>query len=72
MKKMTGVLAAAIFALSVPTWAVAAMDHKMDHGAMKGNVAHAEVVEGVKATFKITTMKEAMKEMKMEGKLIFQ
>ncbi|HBG05632.1 MAG: hypothetical protein A2075_18425 [Geobacteraceae bacterium GWC2_58_44] len=66
MKKMTGVLAAAIFALSVPTWAVAAMDHKMDHGAMKGNVAHAEVVEGVKATFKITTMKEAMKEMKME------
>ena len=65
MKKMTGMLAAAVFALSVPTWAEAAMDH-MDHGAMKGGVAHEEVVEGVKASFKVTTMKEAMKEMNME------
>ena len=69
MKKITLILAAATFALSAPTWTLAAMDHggmNMDHGAMKGGVAHEEVVEGVKATFKVTTMKEAMKEMNME------
>jgi hypothetical protein len=68
MKKMTMVLAAATIALSAPMWAVAAMDHGSmeDHGAMKGGAAHEEVVDGVKATFKVTTMKEAMKEMKME------
>lgn len=69
MKKITVILAAATLAVSAPIWAVAATDHggmKMEHGAMKGAVAHEEVVDGVKATFKITTMKEAMKEMKME------
>jgi len=72
MKKMT-VLIAAIFALSAPL-ASHAMDHEMhDHGSMdmghgdhKGNVAHEEVVDGVKATFMIQTMAESMKAMGME------
>lgn len=72
MKKMT-VLIAAIFALSAPL-ASLAMDHEMhDHGSMdmghgdhKGNVAHEEVVDGVKATFMIQTMAESMKAMGME------
>jgi len=69
MRKQSLILAAAVFALSAPVWALAAMDHSgmiMDHAAMKGNAAHEEMVDGVKATFKITTIKEAMKEMKME------
>lgn len=72
MKKTT-VLIAAIFALSAPL-ASLAMDHEMhDHGSMdkghgghKGNVAHEEVVDGVKATFMIQTMAESMKAMGME------
>ena len=71
MKKMT-VLTAAIFALSAPL-AGLAMDHasmKMDHGEHSmmemGDVAHEEVVDGVKATFKVMGMKEHMKGMKME------
>ena len=32
----------------------------------RGNVAHEEVVDGVKATFKVISMKEHMKAMKME------
>jgi len=72
MKKMT-VLIAAIFALSAPVTSFAAMDHGMGHGAMdmghgahQGDVAHEEVVDGVKATFKVMSMKEHMKAMKME------
>jgi hypothetical protein len=69
MRKQSLILAAAVFALSAPVWALAAMDHSgmsMDHTSMKGSAAHEEMVDGVKATFKITTIKEAMKEMKME------
>ncbi|MCM0079976.1 hypothetical protein L4X63_00070 [Geomonas sp. Red32] len=65
MRRIVLVLAAAL-ALSAPAWA---MDHSgmnMEHGSMKGHAAHEEVVDGVKATFKVTTMKEAMKEMGME------
>jgi len=70
MKKMT-VLIAALFALAAPVASIASMDHgsmKMDHGDMMsmGNVAHEEVVDGVKATFKVLSMKEHMKAMKME------
>ena len=68
MKKMT-TLIAAVFALAVPMVSFAAMDHssmKMEHGAHQGDVAHEEVVNGVKATFKIMSMKEHMKAMKME------
>ncbi|MBT1075818.1 hypothetical protein [Geobacter grbiciae] len=71
--KTTAVIAAALFALSAPLASYAAMDHgsmKMDHGSMKmdhgGDVAHQEVVDGVKATFKVMSMAEHMKAMKME------
>jgi hypothetical protein len=73
MKKMSLVIAAATFALSAP--AFAAMDHgsmDTDHGSMKmehgdhGDIAHQEVVDGVKVTFKVMSMKEHMKAMKME------
>ena len=66
--KMMIVLIAAVFALSAPL-AVLAMDHgsmKMEHGGHQGDVAHEEVVDGVKATFKVMSMKEHMKAMKME------
>jgi hypothetical protein len=77
MKKIAASVVAASFALALP--AFAAMDHgsmNMDHGSMSmdhsghnhggGNIAHEEVVDGVKATFQITTMAEAMKAMGME------
>ena len=75
MRKMVLILAAATFALSTP---LMAMDHEgHDHGSMPmghgdhsmmemGNVAHQEVVDGVKAVFKVLSMKEHMKAMKME------
>lgn len=71
MKKMT-VLIAALFALAAPLASFAAMEHgdhgsmDMGHAAHKGNVAHEEVVDGVKATFTVQTMKDAMKAMGME------
>ena len=68
MKKMT-VLIAALFALAAPVASFAAMDHgsmDMSHGGHQGDVAHEEVVDGVKATFKVMSMKEHMRAMKME------
>ena len=68
MKKMT-VLIAAVLALTAPIISFAAMDHgsmDMGHGAHQGDVAHEEVVDGVKATFKVMSMKEHMKAMDME------
>jgi len=68
MKKMTALIAALI-ALSAPMTSIAAMDHgsmDMGHGSHQGDVAHEEVVDGVKATFKVMSMKEHMKAMKME------
>ena len=66
MKKLI-VVTAANLALSFP-FAVLAMDH--DHGghAMghKTAAAHEEVVDGVKATFNVQTMADAMKGMGME------
>jgi hypothetical protein len=74
MKKMVLILAAATFAVSSP---LMAMDHdhgSMDHGSMnhgdhsmmsKGDVAHQEVIDGVKATFKVMDMQEQMKGMDM-------
>jgi hypothetical protein len=69
MKKMT-VLFAALFALVAPL-TIYAMDHSghgehssgMNHS---GNTAHEEVVDGVKATFSVQTMVDAMKAMGME------
>ena len=70
MKKLAMILAAATFALSAPVLALAAMDHDgmdmgMEHGGHAAGVAHEEVVDGVKVTFKIQGAKEAMKAMKM-------
>jgi len=71
MKKMT-VMIAALFALAAPITSFAAMDHgsmegmDMSHGGHQGDVAHEEVVSGVKATFKVMGMKDHMKAMKME------
>lgn len=71
MKKLT-VLVAALFALTLPMAAFAADHgghgggHDMGHGGHQGDVAHEEVVDGVKATFKVMSMKEHMKAMDME------
>lgn len=40
--------------------------HEMGHAGHQGDQAHEEVVDGVKATFKVMSMKEHMKAMKME------
>ena len=71
MKKIAIILAAASFALSAPVLTLAAMDHggmdmDMGHNGHMGGVAHEEVVDGVKVSFKIQGAKEAMKAMKME------
>jgi len=62
MKKMALILAA-LLAFSAPV-AFAASEHG-GHGA-HGAAAHEEVVNGVKATFTVQTMKDAMKAMGME------
>ncbi|CAG0983322.1 hypothetical protein ANRL2_02609 [Anaerolineae bacterium] len=70
MKKLAVIIAAATFALAAPL-AVLAADH--GHGSMKhgdhaghGAAAHEEVVDGVKATFKVMSMAEHLQAMKME------
>ena len=73
MKKTTVVIAA-LFALSTPIASFAAMDHSehgggshdVGHAGHQGDVAHEEVVDGVKATFKVMSMKDHMKAMNME------
>jgi len=65
MKKIKIYFWVSVFVLSVPVVSSFAMDHdKMAMGM--SNVAHEEVVEGVKASFKVMSMKERMKEMDME------
>jgi len=75
MKKQLLMIAAAALALSAP--AAFAADHEgHDHGSMDmghgdhsmmemGSTAHQEVIDGVKATFKVMGMKEHMKGMDM-------
>ncbi len=69
MKKIVAMLAA-VLALTAP--ALFAADHSghaghdMGHGGEQGDVAHEEVVDGVKATFRVMSMKEHMKVMQME------
>ena len=70
MKKIIVLIAAAL-AFAAPIAAFAEHDMQgMDHGGhdmMKmGTAAHEEVVDGVKATFKVLSMKEHMKASKME------
>jgi hypothetical protein len=70
MNRLIALIAAAL-AFSAPMTAFAA-DHSsmhMEHGEHmmdKGAVAHEEVIDGVKTVFKVLSMKEHMKEMKME------
>lgn len=61
MKKIA-LMVAAILALAAPATFAASEHGGHDHGA----AAHEEVIDGVKATFTVQTMKEAMKEMGME------
>ena len=72
MKKLAVILAAS-FALTAPLAALAEMDMehgsmKMEHGGMMsmGKLAHEEVVDGVKATFRVIDIKAKMKEMGMK------
>lgn len=72
MKKAALIIAATTLALWAPTLSIASMDHgsmDMGHGGHSmmemGDVAHQEVVDGVKATFKVLSMKEHMKGMEM-------
>lgn len=67
MKKMT-LLIAALFALAAPAASFAAEHggHDKGHGGHQGDVAHEVMVQGVKATFKVMSMKEHMKAMNME------
>jgi len=64
MKKLIAVTAAAL-SLSFPL-VVLAMDHSGHAMEHKPTAAHEEVVDGVKATFNVQTMADAMKEMGME------
>jgi len=70
MKKSTLIFAAAL-ALTAPLASYAADHDHMDmgHGGHSmidmGATAHQEVVDGVKATFKVMSMKEHMKGMEM-------
>jgi hypothetical protein len=68
MKKLIASLAA-LCALGVPAvlFAVDHAGHDMSqHAAMTGGVAHEQTISGVKATFKVQTMADAMKAMGME------
>ncbi|ABL01244.1 hypothetical protein [Pelobacter propionicus] len=68
MRRMA-VLIAALFAFAAPVASFAGMDHDsmdMGHGSHQGDIAHQEVVDGVKVTFKVMSMKEHMKTMNME------
>jgi hypothetical protein len=64
MKKLIAVTAA-ILALSYPL-SVLAMDHSGHAMEHKSTAAHEEVVDGVKATFNVQTMVDAMRGMGME------
>jgi hypothetical protein len=72
MKRTTIVIAAAAFVLAASSVGFAeehgSMKMNMEHGghmAHKSNVAHEEVADGLKVTFKILNMKEHMKGMEM-------
>ena len=65
MKKMLLAVAASLV-LSAPTAFAADHGGHGEHGSHSGGPAHEEVVNGVKATFVIQTMADAMKGMGME------
>ncbi|MHC1697935.1 MAG: hypothetical protein AB9919_07760 [Geobacteraceae bacterium] len=57
--KILSIIIAALFALTVPVISFAVTNHA-DHGG-HSDIAHQEVTEGVKATFKVMSMKEHLK-----------
>ncbi len=70
MKKLV-LIFAAIFGMAALAPLAIAESHHVGHGMNylgnnPGKSAHQEVVDGVKATFNIQTMKDAMKDMGME------
>jgi hypothetical protein len=65
MKKLL-LATAAIIALSAPAFAADHAGHNHSSHAAMGGPAHEEVIEGVKATFTVQTMADAMKAMGME------
>lgn len=65
MRKQMLILAAVAMAFSAPMVTFGAMEHG-DHSTHAGGPAHEEVVDGVKISFTVQTMKDAMKEMGME------
>ena len=71
MKKTT-IHIVALFALTIPAASFAADhsghggSHESGHEGHQGDVAHEEVIDGVKASFKVMSMKEHMKAMNME------
>lgn len=64
MKKLVLAIAA-ILALSAPAVFAAGHDMHTGHAAM-GGAAHEEVIDGIKATFNVQTMADAMNAMGME------
>lgn len=66
MKKVILILAATALTCSAPVVSSAAMDHGGHDMHAMGGAAHEEVVNGVKATFRVQTMADAMKAMGME------
>jgi hypothetical protein len=68
MKKIA-LIATFAFALWPPMPAISATNHetmsKMEHMEHMGGVAHAEVVNGVKATFKVTSMADHLRSVGM-------
>ena len=67
MKKLLAASAtAAIFALSSPLVALAAEQHGGHTMENKSTAAYEAVIDGVKATFNVQSMADAMKGMKMD------
>ena len=71
MNKLAAVLAAASFAVAAPALAHEGMEHgamKMEHGGMMsmGKLVHEELVDGVKAYFRVIDIKAKMAKMGMK------
>ena len=66
MRKLVLICTALLVLTAPAAFAADHGGHKMGHGDHQGDVAHEEVVDGVKATFKVMSMKEHMKAMDME------
>jgi hypothetical protein len=69
--KRTVLAIASILAMSIPSAYAMEHDHSTHNGheagmTQSGNIAHEEVVDGVKVTFKVQTMADAMKTMGMD------